>query len=34
LDIGFVTSMTLKDDPKFISIRKTFEKYNEEVVII
>lgn len=26
--------MTLKDDPKFISIQKTFEKYNEEVLAL
>lgn len=31
LEIGFLQSLTLKDDPKFISIQKTFATYNEEV---
>jgi len=29
-----VQSLTLKDDPKFISIQKTFETYNQEVCCI
>ena len=32
VDIGFVQSLTLKDDPKFKEVRHLLHKYNEQVI--